>query len=350
MTNIGKRTQTQKPLGAYLVEAGIITQAQVEIAMNEQNDTARRLGEILVERGWVKQQTIEYFMEKLVLPQRRAVRKKLFDQPNSYNLNLLEQVSPAELEDSNLLLLSARPTRELKVYLYPKKTIRFLLLIVLGLVLANLIVQFSTYFLPDYPFKNSLIKLFDINGEQNVAALYSSSALLFCAILLAIIALFKTSDRYFYHWRVLSIIFLFLSLDEAISIHEKMIPSLRSALNAGGFLYYTWVIPGSIFVLICLLAFWKFLTYLPARIKRLFIVAGAIFVAGSLGTELVGGYYHDLYGQQNINYLLSTTIEESLEMLGIVIFIYALLLYMSSCIKGVNIQVQIIDDTQRRSA
>ncbi len=347
MSNIGKRKQTQKPLGAYLVEAGIITQAQVEIAIDEQNDTPRHLGEILVERGWVKQQTIEYFMEKLVLPQRKAAGKKLFHLQSSYNLNLLEQVNQTKQEDSNLLLLSAR---ELKVYLYPQKTSRFLLLIVLGLVLANLIVQFSLYFLPDYPFKNSFIELFDIDGERNVAALYSSSALLFCSILLAIIALFKKGDRYVYHWRVLSIIFLFLSLDEAISIHEKMIPALRSTLNAGGFLYYTWVIPGSIFVLVCLLGFWKFLTYLPTKIRRLFLIAGTLFVAGSIGIELVGGYYHDLYGQHNINYLFSTTMEESLEMLGIVVFIYALLLYMSSCIKTVNLQFQIIDDTQRRSA
>jgi len=50
-------------LGTYLVEADLITQAQVDQALQEQTSTKKRLGEILVNHGWVTPQTIEYLMK-----------------------------------------------------------------------------------------------------------------------------------------------------------------------------------------------------------------------------------------------------------------------------------------------
>jgi hypothetical protein len=65
-----------KRLGGYLVEAGLLTPAQVDVALNDQKMTdGMRFGEILNARGWVKQQTIEYFMRKIIEPERRAVER-----------------------------------------------------------------------------------------------------------------------------------------------------------------------------------------------------------------------------------------------------------------------------------
>jgi len=60
-----------KRLGSYLVEAGLITQAQVDAALADQKVTGKRLGEVLVQRGWINQQTIEYLMKKIILPERQ---------------------------------------------------------------------------------------------------------------------------------------------------------------------------------------------------------------------------------------------------------------------------------------
>lgn len=60
-----------KPLGTYLVEAGLITPEQVNTALNEQKQTDRRFGEVLASKGWVRQETVEYVMEKVVLPERQ---------------------------------------------------------------------------------------------------------------------------------------------------------------------------------------------------------------------------------------------------------------------------------------
>lgn len=347
---IGKRKEL--PLGVYLVEAGIVTPEQVDMALNEQKFNTKRLGEILVEHDWVAQQTIEYFIEKIVLPERQTSEKKLScpKKHPSHNLTLVEQVSQPKTRNSDLLLLPPVTSPEVKINLFPRRTIQFLFFVVLGLVLLSLIGQFTVYFLPNYPLRNNFAQLFNVDLERNIPTMYSASALLFCSILLAIIANAKkiAGNTYLRHWTGLSIIFLYLSLDEALIIHDKLIKPLRSTFNASGFLYFTWVIPGAIFVLVCLLAFLKFLTHLPAQTRRLFLIAGLIFVTGALGVEMVGGYYSNLYGERNIGYAIITTIEELLEMLGIVAFIYALLSYMSFHITSVGLQVNFINDKKQR--
>ncbi len=346
----------KKRLGMYLIEAGLITQAQLDKALDDQKvDASRRLGEILAHRGWVAQQTIEYLMENLVWPQQWAVEKQLSytDKKQRQNLTVVEQASLAKGGDSDSLLILSVPSRELEVHLSPRKTMRFLLFVVLGLVLASLVGQFSVYFLPDYPLRDIFAIIFNVNGEQNIPSLYSASALLLCSILLAIITYAKkvAGERYVLHWRALSIIFVYLSLDEFLSLHERSAKPVRDALHTSGFLQFAWVIPAAICVLICLLVFLRFVTHLPAKTRRLFLIAGTIFVSGALGIEMVDGYYASLYSQDNIIHKLLTTIEEFLEMIGIVIFIYALLSYISSHVKGVSLRVNIIDDRkQRRSA
>ena len=69
---VSQESQTAKPLGAYLVEAGLLTPGQVEVALNDQKVADMRFGEVLATRGWVKQQTIDYLMEKVVLPERQG--------------------------------------------------------------------------------------------------------------------------------------------------------------------------------------------------------------------------------------------------------------------------------------
>ncbi len=60
-----------KRLGNYLVEAELVTPAQIEVALADQRATGARLGDILVARGWLRKGTIEFIMERVVLPDRR---------------------------------------------------------------------------------------------------------------------------------------------------------------------------------------------------------------------------------------------------------------------------------------
>ena len=63
-----------KRLGGYLVEAGLLTPAQIDVALNDQKSSGKRFGEVLAARGWVKQQTIEYLMQKVILPEQEALQ------------------------------------------------------------------------------------------------------------------------------------------------------------------------------------------------------------------------------------------------------------------------------------
>lgn len=65
-----------KRLGSYLLEAGLLTPAQVHVALNDQKATGMRFGEILVARGWLKEQTVEWIMQKVIVPERRAVKAR----------------------------------------------------------------------------------------------------------------------------------------------------------------------------------------------------------------------------------------------------------------------------------
>ncbi len=64
---------TTKPLGTYLIEAGLLTPEQLTQALQNQQKNSLRLGEIIAQQGWVNQQTIEYVMEKLIIPERKML-------------------------------------------------------------------------------------------------------------------------------------------------------------------------------------------------------------------------------------------------------------------------------------
>jgi hypothetical protein len=59
-----------KPLGTYLVDAGLLSPGQVEVILADQQQVPMSFGEIASARGWIKQETVEYLMQKVVLPER----------------------------------------------------------------------------------------------------------------------------------------------------------------------------------------------------------------------------------------------------------------------------------------
>jgi hypothetical protein len=55
-----------KRMGGYLVDAGLLTKAQVDVTLCDQQATGMRFGDILVERGWIARKTIEYISDKVI--------------------------------------------------------------------------------------------------------------------------------------------------------------------------------------------------------------------------------------------------------------------------------------------
>lgn len=218
-----------------------------------------------------------------------------------------------------------------------KKTARFFICAIVGFLLASITGTVAKY-LFGRPHLTGLTPLFNVDTEANIPTWYSSSALLVCAALLALIAMAKKAeqDQYTLHWSGLSTIFLLLSVDEAVVLHERLIAPVQSALGTSGIFHFAWVIPMGICVIVLLLLYLRFLAALPAQIQRLFLLAGAIYVSGTIGFEMIGAPLWEYYGRETLAAAILTTIEEALEMIGVAVFIYALLSYISLSVKEIR--------------
>jgi len=216
-----------------------------------------------------------------------------------------------------------------------RKNFQFILL----LLAANIIGIVATTYL-DYELVRGLVRFFDFNTEKNIPTFYSAIALLVSSALLFYIALtYKKSNSSCLPWFWLALIFLFLSLDEMVSIHEHLIDPVRETFETSGLLFYAWVIPYGIALILFVLAYSKFLLALPRKIMILFLLSGAIFVSGAIGFELLGGNQKELFGSDSLLYCIFYTCEEFLEMLGIALFNYTLLTYIGSQFKPITVTI-----------
>jgi hypothetical protein len=226
---------------------------------------------------------------------------------------------------------SSREVSRYEIYLSPNKILRLLILLILVLATISFSFKLTDNLHLVYPYKDKLVQMFYVDAERNIPALFSVMELLADSFVLVIIAHFtKAFDRrYLWHWIGLSLIFFFLSMDEAFSFHELLVIPLHDALHIhGGLLTFTWVIVGAIFVIAFVLSYLQFTFKLPAKTRRLFITAFLLYVGGAVGLEMIGGDLADLFGFDSLPYLIQTTLEESNEMLGAAVFLYALLLYL----------------------
>lgn len=220
----------------------------------------------------------------------------------------------------------------------PSRILKILGAIIFVLALFSTIGQYSAFFL-DKQRLLGFVPEFDLARESNIPTYFSALLLLSASILIGVIARFvrKMGAPFYRHWFALSLIFVYLSVDEAASLHERLGEPVRAVLEPGGMFTYAWVIPGMGLLALFVLAYARFFFHLPSRWKVLFGGAGVLYVLGGLGCELVGGWYASQYG---VTFTLSiiTLVEEVLEMAGVACFIYALLEYVRAHISGVLIR------------
>ncbi len=223
--------------------------------------------------------------------------------------------------------------------LTPKLIFKFLFACVIVLTFLNLVgIAFTTLGRGELM---GLIPMFDFDRERNVPTLYSSANLMLSAVILGLIAVtHKANGATWVPWLGLSAIFVFLSVDELARIHEKLTAPLQLALSTSGAFYYAWTIPYGILTGILFLSYFRFLMRLPAKTRYLFIAAGAIFISGAIGFEMIGSFQlQNDFSRNTLATRLTYTCEEFLEMVGVVVFIYALLDYVLLAFGSLSIQM-----------
>jgi hypothetical protein len=211
------------------------------------------------------------------------------------------------------------------------RTLLIALLLVM-LVVLSLHLWVVVTFLQGLDFKGSQRLYFD--DEGNVPAYFSTFILFLAAVLLTCIAYFKRAEKDCFagHWTVLSFMFFGLTADEALSFHEMLIDPMRSAFGFSGWMRFSWILMGGAFTAAVALAYLPFLHKLAPVARRQFIIAGSVYVAGVLGLEMISGPFFEDYeaGRSVAPYLALMTMEETLEMTGILLFIRALLNYLQT--------------------
>lgn len=230
----------------------------------------------------------------------------------------------------------------------PKRIAQFLAVTVVWLILMSFLVSVMNIgvatgdnITAKEKAANNVVRIFTdfffVNKEGNLPSWYSGTALLFTSAIIMVIALLKrqANDGYKWHWFILSLIFFYLAVDESAQIHEAINQSLRVFGDSSGFLHFLWIIPAGILTVIFALAYLRFLFHLPPRQRVLFIIAGVMYVTGALVLESVAGYIiEQLNRPGSFLEIVSIHLEELLEMLGIVVFIYALLTYLHTITNG----------------
>lgn len=242
-----------------------------------------------------------------------------------------------------------------QISLRPSSVVRILGAVAFLLILISTAEQLTVYitghwyrnwprYVYNFRYDHWLFQLFNVDTEHNIPTFFSTYLLLFAALLLAIIAALeknrKTSSVSY--WTILSFGFLSMAADEQFAFHERLIEPVQKLLGGGhfGIFQFAWVIPGIALVFILVLFFFRFWWRLPAKTRLTFFIAAIIYLSGCIGFELIGGYYYEkLHGNLNLPYIMLSTVEESLEMAGAIIFIWGLLTYIADNYKEVRIRL-----------
>ena len=224
--------------------------------------------------------------------------------------------------------------------LTPRSVRNLLLAITAGFLVAHCVVQVGIY---GFGAEKHWLDSLNMDRELNLPTLFSSSLLLISALLMQRLGHNSNPDATD-DWRLLSKIFIFLALDEALQIHEILIiPGLRHQVHPA--LASTWVVPYAALALIMLWKFRSFLGSIPRATATGLLRSGAVYVGGAIGMEMIGSFAvrSSLIRLHSPWYGAITGLEETLELVGIILLIDALM-------RALLVQQDSVDITLRLTA
>ena len=187
--------------------------------------------------------------------------------------------------------------------------------------------------------------LFDLDNESSIPTWFSSAQLVVIATLLYAIS--KTYSRYRWFYALGAIIFVYLSIDETVQLHERLsmiataydIKALRSIMIGE---HGAWILPYILAGLVIIFLARKPILeiYRNHRKPFLYVLIGAIIAAvGLIGIEILS-YLGMRESGSELVYSIEVAPEEFLEMLGMSIVLYGIILLGSG--------LQIADDNSEK--
>lgn len=235
---------------------------------------------------------------------------------------------------------SADRDTQLLLTIRPRHVAVALALVIGALVLGHIAVMIARHGM-DHKNLLGMVKMLDVNTEHNLPTWYSVLALLAAAGLLGLIgsARRRIAGGMWTSWLGLAGLFVFMSIDEATSLHEALNEPM-AALTPLAHVHFPWIFAAGVLVLIVGVLYLRFLFTLPRRTRGLFIASAGLLVGGALLMEVVEEFVATIeQGIDNGPMAVLCGIEESMEMAGIALFIYALLDYLQRQVGPLDIQV-----------
>ncbi len=200
--------------------------------------------------------------------------------------------------------------------IHPRETALFFLAFVILLTVLHSIAQAVLFSTGNQDLTN-LARYVDLDIERNIPSFYSGFALFFSSLLFfCLSSLDKKQGRKCRYWLGLAGVFLFLSLDETFVLHERLGDYTEEYIKSTGILEASGLL------------YFRFIFRLPRKTTVLLILSAIIFLTGAAGFDMLGGREAELHGYYSITYTVLYTIEEFLEMSGVVLLIYTLLDYI----------------------
>lgn len=236
--------------------------------------------------------------------------------------------------------------------LSPSRLVRALVLLLLAALAGHLFVVFA-HFVLHSPVR-AATELFDMDLEANLPTLLNVLLFFFAGGLFYFAGLNEPKGAR-WQWNFLALAMVFLGFDEGSQIHEKLMLVTLRLINHGqqsnvnmGWLYYAWVIPYGLGVLVLVAVFARFFLRLPALTRKGLMISAVAYVFGAVFCEMWSGkvaerlegtpwteaqvahlpctVYPDLCAlYQSSSYVAIYTLEETMEMVGLILCIHALM-------------------------
>lgn len=190
-----------------------------------------------------------------------------------------------------------------------------------------------------------LVPLFEFGGEMNLPTFFSTLlAIMAAGLLVVITAARKQMQRPWKLWASLAAVFLLVAMDDFIGMHEQLSRPLRDLLDARGMLYFAWVIPYGVLVMLLAGVYGRFVFEMPAHLRNGLLVSATLFLVGALGFEMLAGQLAEtrLLEHPFVDGA-STTTQESLEIAGMILFIHTLMRYIEDVQKNILLQFGVYD-------
>jgi hypothetical protein len=175
---------------------------------------------------------------------------------------------------------------------------------------------------PDLP---GYVRMLHLDGEHNLPTQFAALLLLVNA------ALFVTWSRMRFArapmlWLLCAVAFSFLAVDELFELHERLGTMLRGSFGLTGILHYAWILPYAAGTLVLAGLALPALLRLPRDVQMRLIGSAAVYLTGAIGMEMIGGFLlsETVHDRSSLAYLVCITLEEALELAGLVLLADAL--------------------------